>query len=294
MINCPVCERKDIKGDKCPGCDTDLRPLLRIQVLPKVYYEKGEQFFTKGLLNESVENLLMAVAFNPAYIEPLMTLGKIYGDKKLYDEAIWFYKRILDIDPSNETANNEVLRLVNEKERLKNNQINKENKFKTIQRLLIAVPVIAVILTVLIYQPVSDLINAEIASSTVASISNKIKEKISNHPILSGLQMELKTLGDTISLNGQVPTVLHKYLTDEVINNISGIEKIDFQNKLIVGKPGVDKFSYTVKKGDSLSSLAFLFYNSSSSWKLIYDANMETLKSPNELYAGMVISIPVK
>lgn len=48
---------------------------------------------------------------------------------------------------------------------------------------------------------------------------------------------------------------------------------------------------YTVKKGDTLSSIAKKFYGSAN-YKKIYEANRDKIKDPNHLLAGIEIRIP--
>ena len=50
---------------------------------------------------------------------------------------------------------------------------------------------------------------------------------------------------------------------------------------------------YTVKSGDTLSSIAATWYAGNGSlWTLIFNANSSTLKNPNLIYAGQVLIIP--
>lgn len=49
---------------------------------------------------------------------------------------------------------------------------------------------------------------------------------------------------------------------------------------------------YVVKVGDTLSKLAERFYNSTSKWEKIFEANRENLKNPNYIYVGMKLVIP--
>jgi NitT/TauT family transport system substrate-binding protein len=49
---------------------------------------------------------------------------------------------------------------------------------------------------------------------------------------------------------------------------------------------------YVVKVGDTLSKLAERFYNSTSKWEKIFEANREALKNPNYIYIGMKLIIP--
>jgi ABC-type nitrate/sulfonate/bicarbonate transport system substrate-binding protein/LysM repeat protein len=50
---------------------------------------------------------------------------------------------------------------------------------------------------------------------------------------------------------------------------------------------------YVVKIGDTLSKLAERFYNSTSKWEKIFEANRGNLKNPNYIYVGMKLVIPV-
>jgi nucleoid-associated protein YgaU len=57
--------------------------------------------------------------------------------------------------------------------------------------------------------------------------------------------------------------------------------------------PEIPGGKYTVKKGDTLSSIAYKFYHDSSKWNVIYNANKSKIGSnPNRIYVGMVLSIP--
>ena len=49
---------------------------------------------------------------------------------------------------------------------------------------------------------------------------------------------------------------------------------------------------YVVKVGDTLSKLAERFYNSTSKWEKIFEANRDSLKNPNYIYIGMKLVIP--
>ncbi len=55
-------------------------------------------------------------------------------------------------------------------------------------------------------------------------------------------------------------------------------------------KPG--ERSYTVRQGDTLSSIAKSMYNNSAKWKDIYEANKKTMKDPKTLREGQVLVIP--
>ncbi len=50
--------------------------------------------------------------------------------------------------------------------------------------------------------------------------------------------------------------------------------------------------TYTVRSGDTLSRIAQRVYNDGSRWKVIYDANRDILKNPQDLQVGQTLRIP--
>jgi LysM repeat protein len=49
---------------------------------------------------------------------------------------------------------------------------------------------------------------------------------------------------------------------------------------------------YTVRRGDTLSSIALRFYGNSARWQWIYQANRSVIENPNVITPGEVLSIP--
>jgi nucleoid-associated protein YgaU len=50
--------------------------------------------------------------------------------------------------------------------------------------------------------------------------------------------------------------------------------------------------TYTVEKGDNLSSISKRFYGKSKYWKQIFDANRDTIENPDLIYPGQTINLP--
>ena len=50
--------------------------------------------------------------------------------------------------------------------------------------------------------------------------------------------------------------------------------------------------TYTVQKGDTLWAIAYKFYKNGKAWRAVQDANKDLLPTPDNLKAGMVLSIP--
>lgn len=61
-----------------------------------------------------------------------------------------------------------------------------------------------------------------------------------------------------------------------------------------VAPPAGGEQTYTVKAGDTLSSIAARFYGDASKWRVIYEANRAQLSDPNALKIGAVLKIPPK
>jgi LysM repeat protein len=51
---------------------------------------------------------------------------------------------------------------------------------------------------------------------------------------------------------------------------------------------------YTVRPGDTLSSIALRFYGSRSRWPAIFQANKAVIKNPDAIFPGEVLTIPDK
>lgn len=51
---------------------------------------------------------------------------------------------------------------------------------------------------------------------------------------------------------------------------------------------------YTVQKGDTLQKISQKFFGTTKKWVKIFEINKAELKSPNKIYPGMVINIPIE
>ena len=50
--------------------------------------------------------------------------------------------------------------------------------------------------------------------------------------------------------------------------------------------------TYTVVRGDSLWKIAKTLYGSGAKWRVIYEANKDSIKNPNLIWPGQVFVIP--
>ena len=122
--------------------------------------------------------------------------------------------------------------------------------------------------------------------------------------------------GDTVRLKGLGKHLSGKYYVKDVTRTIGSngythsatVIKTDFGSTLKVKsdssgkkkKKKVDSPSttnnanrtYTVKKGDTLRSIAKSFYGDSSKYTKIYNANKDKISNPNLIKVGQVLVIP--
>lgn len=85
------------------------------------------------------------------------------------------------------------------------------------------------------------------------------------------------------------PSMENTKTESEVAENaIEAIEKISMSTQK--GPKG----TITVVRGESLSQIAARIYGNGKYYTLIYDANRDTLKSPNVVHVGQVLKIPPK
>jgi LysM repeat protein len=80
-----------------------------------------------------------------------------------------------------------------------------------------------------------------------------------------------------VSLSAKTVTVAEQVHTDAVITRHQPAAR-----------------TYTVRPGDTLSSIARRFYGSTADWALLYHANSSVVHNPNSIYVGEVLKIPAR
>lgn len=55
---------------------------------------------------------------------------------------------------------------------------------------------------------------------------------------------------------------------------------------------GVETRRYTVEEGDTLSAIAERYYGEADKWRLIYEANRNTISDPDLIHPGQELHIP--
>ena len=73
------------------------------------------------------------------------------------------------------------------------------------------------------------------------------------------------------------------------------IEKADFSDvtaTVTSTEEIIGEQTYTVAKGDTLSSIAKSHYGKASAWRSIFEANQDTIEDPDRIFPGQVIKLP--
>ena len=123
-------------------------------------------------------------------------------------------------------------------------------------------------------------------------------EAIVNHINKYGLNVKdlaVTVEGETVTLNGEVSSVLERNRVVVVTGNVEGISSVNDNLVLNVPEPVVvepEKQYYTVVSGDYLSKISKRVYGDAMKYNIIFEANKPMLTDPDKIYPGQVLVIP--
>jgi nucleoid-associated protein YgaU len=105
---------------------------------------------------------------------------------------------------------------------------------------------------------------------------------------VDGLEIGLE--GDAVSLSGNAASQADREKAILAVGNVDGIAKVS--DKMTVGADAYTATFHTVEKGEWLSKIAQKYYDDSSKYMVIFEANKPMLKDPDSIYPGQVLRIP--
>jgi len=79
------------------------------------YYDRGTDFRGKRMYDEAITAYKKVIEIDPQYTKAHYNLGLAYYDKKMYDEAITAYKKTIEISPKYADAHNNLAQAYYEK-----------------------------------------------------------------------------------------------------------------------------------------------------------------------------------
>lgn len=120
-------------------------------------------------------------------------------------------------------------------------------------------------------------------------------EKLTRHVRELGIRIE----GLDIEAEGEVARVSGRAATQEArekailaVGNTEGIGRVEDRMTVPGWKRADQAAYYTVKLGDTLSTIALEHYGNSVTYPLIFEANRPLIGRPDSIYPGQVLRIP--
>lgn len=127
-------------------------------------------------------------------------------------------------------------------------------------------------------------LNAETAAANnLAETVNDLDLKVEN--------LKIHILDDTATVSGAAYDQATKEKVVLVVGNSNGIAVVDDQ--MTVENPEPEAQFHTVVSGDTLGKIAKKYYGNAMKYPAIFEANKPMLKSPDLIYPGQVLRIPV-
>lgn len=97
---------------------------------------------------------------------------------------------------------------------------------------------------------------------------------------------------DTIvTLSGSCDTKATKEKAVLLAGNVKGVASVNDDQLIAPEQPEETEF-YTIKKGDTLSKIAKVYYGNAMKYPIIFEANREVIRDADLIYPGQVIRIP--
>lgn len=286
MIDCPCGYGKNLSEEyrRCPICGTDLTPLHRLKAIPKYYYEKGQGLMEQGKYDEAMEYLITAIRLEPEFVNAYISLGEIYIKKNLFEKARELYKNLLEIAPDNE----EVKLAVNELEA----KVKLENKRRSRKKIIYLGLPLATLVLIIVSFAIILLLYENPEKEAYLDLGKEIEKEVNNVPELANLNIKVIQNDQGIEISGTVPSNLHKILLTEIANKVGKGIKVDTQGIKVVSVS--DTFYYEVKKGESLTLIAYRFYGNGHMWEIIHEANKDRIANPHKIFPGQKLLVPIK
>ena len=110
------------------------------------------------------------------------------------------------------------------------------------------------------------------------------RKKLSSGKELGRIEVFVERSGSTLKANGTIPNLYVRYLVEQALWDIPGIEHVDLRGLTI------DR-SYRVSRGDSLWIIARRLFGDGAAWTTL--ARYNDLENPSLLRVGQELTIPL-
>lgn len=110
------------------------------------------------------------------------------------------------------------------------------------------------------------------------------RRKVASGANIGRIEVVVERKGNTLKATGTIPNLHVRYLVEQALWEVPGIEEIDIRGLQV-------DHTYRVNRGDSLWIIAKRIYGEGSAWTLLAKAN--DLRDPNKLSIGQELSLPL-
>lgn len=104
--------------------------------------------------------------------------------------------------------------------------------------------------------------------------------------------LQVKDIGGLTAVYGSVGSEDDKRRAEQAIEGKLGKISNHIEVKAAGGGAATAARSYTVKSGDTLSTIAKEMYGDAGQWKKIHAANAARIKDPDKIQVGWTLQIP--
>jgi nucleoid-associated protein YgaU len=108
---------------------------------------------------------------------------------------------------------------------------------------------------------------------------------------VDGLDVAFDGATGAVSVAGQAPDQATKEKVVLCCGNVHGVTQVN--DAMTVAEPADESRYYTVVRGDTLSAISKTQYGNANAYMKIFEANKPMLSSPDKIYPGQVLRIPV-
>lgn len=100
-LACPVCSRQEIPPGEstCPGCHTDLRPLIALAELPRVFFNQALACQAAGDAMGAIQAAAGAQVLDPECCAASVLLGKLFWTRGDADQARACWEAVAETAP---------------------------------------------------------------------------------------------------------------------------------------------------------------------------------------------------
>ncbi|MCI0490205.1 MAG: BON domain-containing protein [Blastocatellia bacterium] len=240
VLICPICNTKQSdKNNSCRHCSADLSLLARLNDLALDYYDEALPLArTEATIEEAMEKLQLALSIDPGHIDSQVVLGKLYAQRGDYEEAIRFWRRVLESVPDDSEAGQKartgiakaeelLQRQSKQKEQIERQGFLAERTALRRRRMFTAATAFSAFLLGVLVIAYPFILHPRLSAEDPAL---QVQRALQEHPTLSDAQLRVSARNNHIVIEGTVSSPLHKDLVTSVAQQSAARLLLDTSN----------------------------------------------------------------